>query len=196
MQTIGRRSIVLALAAIPLGAYIYTWATYPSDRTPKGAYLRVVRAVNETDPAAFFAYIEEAAQHACYSIRDYRKKGLQIIRNDFPPEKRSDLEQSYEKFATAPDGADVFARLAKEYGWLDQLRKDMSAVASVEVVGPRATVETVKGTRYAFRRRPNGIWGLTAFTPTLVEESEKAARDYKLLLKAAEDYRRVERNGN
>ena len=53
------------------------------------------------------------------------------------------------------------------------------------------TVETVRGTRYPFRRRPNGIWGLTLFTATLVAEAEKAARDAKLIDKAAADYERA-----
>jgi hypothetical protein len=61
----------------------------------------------------------------------------------------------------------------------------------VEINGERATVETFKGTRYPFRRRENGIWGLTLFTATLESEAEKAARDAAMIDKAAADYDRV-----
>jgi len=182
---------VLAVLAVPLVGYAYSWLTFPSDKTPKGAYLRVAKAVNQADPAGFFAYTEEAAQHACYSIRDYRQRSLTLLSAAFPPKERADLQAKYGAFASAPDGADVFALLAREHGWLDQMRRDMSGVQRVEEAGPRATVQTVKGTRYAFRKRPGGIWGMTAFTPALVAEAEKAARDYKQLEKAAADYERV-----
>jgi len=49
-------------------------------------------------------------------------------------------------------------------------------------------VQTAHGTRYPFRRRDNGIWGLTMFTATLDTEAEKAARDSALIEKAASDY--------
>ncbi len=186
-----RRAVLIAVFGLPCAFYAYSWLTYPNDKTPRGAYLRVVRAVNQTDPSAFFAYTEEAAQHACYTIFDYRKKSRELVERDFPLEERKAWMNTYESFIRAQDGPDVFALFAFEYGWIDQLRRDMSGVANVEVSGPRATVQTIQGTRYAFRRRPGGIWGLTAFTPVLVDEAEKAARDFKLLEKAASDYRRV-----
>ena len=46
----------------------------------------------------------------------------------------------------------------------------MSGIAKVEIAGDRATVETARGTRYAFRRRENGIWGLTLFTAPLARK--------------------------
>jgi hypothetical protein len=61
----------------------------------------------------------------------------------------------------------------------------------VEITGERATVETARGTRYAFRRRENGIWGLTTFTAELMAEAEKAARDHEMVTKAARDYERA-----
>ena len=66
-------------------------------------------------------------------------------------------------------------------------------MASTERSGKRATIVTAKGTRYSFRERPNGIWGLTAFTPTLVEEAERAARDADQVKKASLDYARVKK---
>ena len=55
---------------------IFVWArlSFPSDHTPRGAYLRVVIAVNRGHAEDLFAYTETRAQHACYTIRDYRKK--------------------------------------------------------------------------------------------------------------------------
>jgi len=80
---------------------------------------------------------------------------------------------------------------ARERGWLDRLRRDMSGVQRVEISGERATVETARGTRYPFRRRPNGIWGTTLFTAALTTEAERAARDLQLIERAADDYRRA-----
>lgn len=183
--------MVVATVCVPLAIFAYNWATYPSDKTPTGAYLRVVRAVNQAEPAAFFAYTEEAAQHACFSVRDFRRQALDLVERHFPAQEQQKWREEFARFAEAPDGADVFALFTHKYGWLDQLRKDMSGIAKVDVSGPRATVQTVKGSRYAFRLRPGGIWGLTAFTPVLVEEAEKAARDFKQIEKAAADYQRA-----
>jgi hypothetical protein len=189
-----RRAVGLAAAgalAIPLVWFGWAWLTYPSDRTPEGAYLRVVSAVNRGDPAAFFAYTETAAQHACFTIRNYRRKSRELVLEAYPEPERSRLAERYQAEAEADDGADVFDLYARRYGWLDRLRRDMSGIAKVETEGERASVETVRGTRYPFRLRDNGIWGLTLFTPKLVAEGQKAARDYAMIQKAAADYRRV-----
>jgi hypothetical protein len=187
------RLLVLGVLLTPLLYFAYSWLTFPSDKTPEGAYLRVVRAVNEARPAALFAYTEEAAQHACFTIRDYRKDALGAARGSYPQEELQALELDYGPYAQAPDGSDVFALIATEQGWLEQLRADVSGIKRVTVEGPRATVETAKGTRYSLRRRPGGIWGLTAFTPILVEEAERAARDLEQVKKAAADFARVEK---
>jgi hypothetical protein len=180
-----------ALGLVPALAYGWSLATYPSDRTPEGAYLRVVSAVNRGQPEEFFAYTEEAAQHACYTIRDYRSKARALIESSYPEPERAQWLARYRELASAPDGSDVFAHLAKERGWLNRLRRDMSGIQRVEVSGERASVETARGTRYPFRRRPNGIWGTTLFTAELTLEAEKAARDLKLIEVAAADYRRA-----
>lgn len=189
-----RRALTAAAVvavSIPLGWLAWAWLAYPSDRTPEGAYLRVMIAVNRGDPKGFFAYLEERAQHACYTIRDYRKKARDRVLAAYPEPERARMMQAYATEASAPDGSDVFAFHAKKRGWLDRLRHDVSGIHKVEIVGERATVQTVKGTRYPFRRRPNGIWGLTLFTATLVAEAEKAARDHAMVEKAAADYERV-----
>jgi len=180
--------IIGGLAAALLFAFVWAHLSFPSDRTPEGAYLRVVIAVNRGRAQDFFAYTETAAQHACYTIRDYRKRTRERVLQSFPEPDRSRLAAQYAEEAAAPDGSDVLAIYAKEHGWMNRLRKDMSGVARIEVQGERATVETAHGTRYPFRRRDNGIWGLTLFTAVLSAEAEKAARDLALIDKAAGDY--------
>ncbi len=164
---------------------------FPSDRTPEGAYVRIAKAVADGDPKAIFAYLETDAQWACFTIRDARKKALDRVRASYPPEERGVYERTYSLLADAPDGSDAFAILATQRGWIARLRKDLSGVARVEVDGPRASVVTARGTRYPFRIRENGIWGLTIFTADLVAESERASRDLAVVAAAAEDYERV-----
>jgi hypothetical protein len=169
---------------------------FPSDRTPEGAYYRVSIAVNRGDPAQFFAYLETPAQHACYTIRDYRKKARARVLAAYPEPERSAMAKRHEAEANAADGADVFSLYARRLGWTNRLRRDLSGIRKVEMNGERATVETVRGTRYPFRRRPeNGIWGLTLFTATLAEEAERAARDFQLIERAALDYQRAAKSG-
>jgi len=183
--------VLAGLASILILALVWAHLSFPSDRTPEGAYLRVVIAVNRGRAQDFFAYTETRAQHACYSIRDYRKKMRERVLQSFPEPERSRLAAEYAEQASAPDGADVLAIFAKQNGWMNRLRQDMSGIARVEVQGERATVQTAHGTRYPFRRRENGIWGLTMFTATLDAEAEKAARDSALIEQAASDYDHV-----
>lgn len=191
-MTLPRRAkIPIALAVACLVFYAALQLRYPSDKTPEGAYLRVAKSVNQNRPRDFFAYTETAAQHAAYTIRDYRKKARDRVLAAYPEPDRSRLAHDYEAAAEAPDGADLFALFAEEHGFVMLLRKDMSGIAKVEVSGERATVETARGTRYAFRRRENGIWGLTRFTPALLAEAEKAARDFSIIDQAAADYERA-----
>jgi hypothetical protein len=180
--------LLAGAALVPASWVLYEWITFPSDRTPLGAYLRIVSAVNRGKPEEFFAYVETAAQHACYTIRDYRKKSRDLVLQSYPAEDRQRAAATYERFAAAPDGADVFAIYAREKHWLDRLRRDMSKPVSVEENGERATLITARGTRYPFRRRENGIWGLTLFTATLVAEAQRSARDAELVEKAARDF--------
>lgn len=185
--------LTLLAVALGLGAwFLVAWLTYPSDRTPEGAYLRVMSAVNRGEPRDFFAYLETPAQHACYTIRDYRRKGRARVLASYPEPERSRLARAYEPDAEAADGADVFARYARQRGFLNRLRRDLSGIQAVDRRGERATVLTARGTRYPLRIRPeNGIWGLTLFTAELVAEAERAARDYALIEKSADDYDRV-----
>jgi hypothetical protein len=179
------------LGLVLLGRFIHGYFSFPSDRTPEGAYLRVTIAVNRGRPQDFFAYLETRAQHGAYTIRDFRKKARDLILQTYPEPERSELARKYAEEADAPDGADIFALYAKRYGWMTRLRRDLSGIKRVETSGDRATVETARGTRYPFRRRENGIWGLTLFTPVLDAEAERAARDFSIIEKAARDYARA-----
>ena len=183
--------LLLALAAIVAGRVAYAYLSFPSDRTPEGAYLRVAIAVNRGRAVDFFAYTETRAQHAAYTIRDFRKKARERVLAAYPEPERTRLAQEYAAEAEAPDGADIFALYAKRYGWVARLRRDLSGIKRVDMAGDRATVETAHGTRYPFRRRENGIWGLTLFTPILDAEAERAARDFSVIDKAAEDFARI-----
>lgn len=189
---VARVLVVLALAGA--ASLIVAHLLYPSDRTPEGAYYRVVIGVNAGDATRLFAYLETPAQHACYTIRDFRRRTRARVLAAYPEPERSRLAALYAEEAAASDGADVFALHAQRNGWIGRLRRDLSGVAKITVEGERATVETARGTRYPFRRRPeNGIWGLTLFTAVLNAEAERAARDFTLIEKAAADYERVGR---
>jgi hypothetical protein len=192
MQPMSRlvRFAVVALVAVAgyVAFVLHARATFPGDRTPEGAYVRIVVALSEGRPRDCFAYLETRAQWACHTIRDYRSKAAERIARAYPEPDRSVLLREHEREAKAPDGADIWVGFAEQRGWLQRLRKDLSGIARLEIAGERATVETARGTRYAFRRRDNGIWGLTIFTGELVAEAEKAARDYEMVDKAARDY--------
>ena len=188
-----RALIALGAVALALGGSWAAWqraARFPSDTTPEGAYLRI--AVNVTDGKVrdCFAYLEDQAQHAAYSIRDYRRRASDRIAAAYPEPERGRLLDAYRAHASAPDGADVWLEMAARRGWAGRLRRDLSGVARVETIGERATIETARGTRYGFRRRDNGIWGLTLFTADLLAEAERAARDADVVDKAAADYER------
>src|SRR5205807_688104 len=138
-----------------------------------------------------FAYLEEDARWASYTIRDDRKKAYDRIAQAYPEPERSKMLAEYKADAEAADGANVFSRMARDRGFAGRLRKDLSGVASTEINGERATVVTTRGTRYSFRRRDNGIWGLTMFTAEMIAEKEKAARDLAVVEAAADDYLRA-----
>lgn len=153
--------------------------------------MRLARALAEDRPQDAFAYLETEAQWACFTIHDLRKKSSDRIAASYPEPARSQLLARYKDEASAADGSDVFALIARERGWDKRLRRDLSGAVRVDVAGDRATVVTARGTRYPFRRRDNGIWGLTIFTADLLAESDRAARDEDNIVHAADDYDRV-----
>ena len=188
------KSVAVVALLIVLVAFVGFRATssaFPSDHTPDGAYLRIAKSIADGDPRGIFPYLETDAQWACFTIRDVRKKSLDRVVASYPESERHAYQQAYEEEASAPDGPDVFARIAARRGWIARLRRDLSGVARVEVDGPRASVVTARGTRYPFRLRDNGIWGLTIFTADLTAESERASRDLDVVAAAAADYDRV-----
>jgi hypothetical protein len=186
-----RLAVVAVLALVPLLLYVLLHRPFPSDRLPDGAYMRIARGVGEDDPRGFFAYLETEAQWACFTIHDMRARASKRITESYPEPQRSEMLAQYKAAASAADGSDLFALLYRERGWARRLRKDLSGIASVEVEGDRASVVTAQGTRYPFRRRDNGIWGLTIFTAELLTDAEKATRDLAVVTAAADDYDRA-----
>ncbi len=175
-------------ALLVVVAFTVGWLLYPDDRSPKGAYYRVITAVNAGEPEAIFPYIETAAQHAAFTIGKYRTQSRERILAVYPEPERSQALERLGELSQVEPGPGVFAWYAERYGWLARLRRDLSGIKSVDIQGERASVETTRGTRYPFRRRENGIWGLTLFTAKLVSDSEKAARDFEQIAAAAADY--------
>ncbi|MBX3234233.1 MAG: hypothetical protein KIT84_04050 [Labilithrix sp.] len=194
MTNLSRRSALkiggAAIAVIGAG-FVLFYRPYPPDTTPEGAYMRVARHVGDDDPRAFFSYIEQEAIWACYTLRDVRKKARDLVLASYPAPQRDELAQAYAPFAEAPDGADVFAHLYRTRGWGRRLRKDLSGVAHVDRDGDRASVVTVKNTRWPFKRRDNGIWGIMIFTAELLADAEKASRDLAVVEAAAKDYEKL-----
>lgn len=190
-----KRRAALAVLGVLAAAGVGGWRamSFPPDTTPEGAYLRIARSIGRGEPLAVFPYLEDQAQHSAYTIRDYRKKARDRVAEAYPEPERGRLLEQYGTHADAPDGADVWVEMATRLGWIARLRRDLSGIARVETAGERATIETARGTRYPFRRRENGIWGLTLFTAVLVAEAERAARDWEVVDRAAADYERAQR---
>ena len=186
-------TILVGLAAVALAPVIYRWAKYPPDTTPEGAYLRIASAIGRQDPEDCFAYLEEEAQHAVFTMLRYGRLATAAIDERYPEPDRTEALARYAAVRESRTAPELWARVAAERGWLGRLRRDLSGVAEVERVGERATVVTARGTRYPFRRRPNGIWGLTVFTAQLEAEAARFARDWELVQRAAADYARADK---
>lgn len=182
-------AISIALLIVP-GSWLISHRPFPPDATPEGAYARIALAVSSGKPKDAFAYLETEAQWASYSIRDARKQAASRVKTSYPAAERDRLLAGWQGVADAPDGPDAFAALARQRGWIARLEKDLSGVAQTEIRGDRATVVTARSTRYSFRRRDNGIWGLTLFTAELAAEAERATRDLEVIQRAADDYDR------
>lgn len=184
-------AIAAAVALVPIVLVAILYRPFPSDRTPEGAYMRIARSVGKNQPREFFAYLEEEAQWASFTIRDMRARAVKRIVESYPEPQRSQLLVQYKRYAEAPDGSDVFALMYEERAWSKRLRRDLSGAVRVDIEGERASVITARGTRWPFRLRKNGIWGLTVFTAELVAEAEKATRDLAVVEAAASDYDRA-----
>ncbi len=184
------------LAAIVIGVVaVVFYNPFPPDKTPEGAYARIAKAIAEQRPRDVFPYLEQDAQDAAFSIHDMRRAACDAIASSYPQgAERDALLASYRAEADAPDGPDVFMLFDKKDHFIARLRKDLSGISKVETSGDRATITTARGTRYTFRRRPNGVWGLTLFSAELLDGSERAARDLASVRAAAEDYARAKRD--
>jgi hypothetical protein len=166
----------LVLAGVWGGTYAIGHRPFPPETSPEGAYARIALSVEERRTNDIFPYLETEAQWAAYTIRDARKKACDRVRASYVSGERERLLHEWGEEAAAPDGADLFAIVARKQGWMARLERDLSGAASVDVEGERATVVTARGTRYPFRRRENGIWGLTVFTAELeADDYDRAA---------------------
>jgi hypothetical protein len=185
------RKIALALVLVTVVAGLAWALRLPSDQTPAGAYLRIAKAVRNDEPSAAFAYLEQDAQHACFTVADYASRSKRRILEAYPESEQAEALAKYDGLARDGEGPAIFVKLASDRAWLGRLRRDLSGVKEVAIDGDRATVVTARGTRYSFRRRPNGIWGMTLFTAELSAEAERLARDWDLVQAAAHDYLRA-----
>ena len=193
-MSLSRRTFVVGgiiLAAGIGGTRALLRRPFPPDTTPEGAYMRIAKSVTEDDPKSFFAYLETEAQWACYTLHEMRKKARDLVVASYPPADQKKLVDAYAPFADAADGSDVFSHVYRSRNWSRRMRKDLSGVARVDREGDRASVVTVQGTRWPFRKRDNGIWGLTVFTAELLADAEKATRDLAVVTGAAADYDRL-----
>jgi hypothetical protein len=190
-----RWPILVAVAVVGLlvviGQKVINRRPFPPDTTPEGAYLRIALAVSDRRVRDAFPYLETEAQWASYTIVEQRKAACGRVRASYPPDQARPLLDGWSDEAGAPDGADLFALLARRRGWVARLERDLSGAASTEIRGERATVVTGRGTRYAFRLRENGIWGMTMFTAELAAEAERSSRDLEVVQRAASDYDRA-----
>ncbi|MBM4359701.1 MAG: hypothetical protein FJ096_16480 [Deltaproteobacteria bacterium] len=194
MPSVSRRALgALAIFVGAGGLFAVNRALlrFPPESEPEGAYLRVVTSLEAGKPEDAFPYLEEEAQVACYTIRDYARLASAAIQADYPAAERERELSRYEPIERAGEPPRVWAHLADERGWLRRLRRDLSGVISVAVVDDRATIVTARGTRYSFRRRPNGIWGLAMFTAQLEAEAKRLARDWELVKTSAADFRKA-----
>ena len=187
------KRLVYAAVALLVGAALFVTLRqpFPANDTPEGAYARVALALGQGKPRDVFSYLENDAQWACISVREARKEARDRIQASYPPDARDAALSEVGPLGSAADGEDVFVQTAESRGWLARLRKDLSGSKASEIQGDRATVITARGTRYSFRRRDNGMWGLTMFTAELVSDRDKATRDLAVVKAAAEDYDRA-----
>ena len=194
-----RRRRTILFFAIPFalllaaGSRFVGHRPFPSESTPEGAYARIALMIAERRPRDAFPFLETPAQWASFTIQSARKKACDRVRASYPPSEGAPLLAQWRDEAEAADGADVFALIARRRGWIERLEHDLSGVAHVEIQGERATVLTARGTRYPFRHRDNGLWGLTIFTAELEAEAQRATRDLDVVERSAADYERVEK---
>ncbi|APS00751.1 hypothetical protein [Pajaroellobacter abortibovis] len=159
-----------------------------SDTNPRGAYLQIAKDITEDHPEKVFNYLETEAQWACYTIRDARKRAYERIEATYPELEKKAMLSTYRSIASAADGAEVFALLARKRQWFVRLRKRLGQIARVEIKGDWATVKTAQRESYGFRKKENRRWGLTLFTQDLSAEANRAFQDLSVIEKSAEDY--------
>ncbi len=188
-----RKKVIYAALStvVAVALFLLLRTPFPSNESPEGAYARIAKALAEGHPRDLFPYLETDAQWACISVHDARKAAKNRVIASYPSSEQQAARAELGPLADSTDGEDVFVQTAESRGWFARLKKDLSGSKSVEISGDRATVVTARGTRYSFRRRDNGMWGLTMFTAELVTDRDKATRDLEVVTAAAADYDRA-----
>ncbi len=188
-----RKKLITAALSVLVAAALFLLlrTPFPPNDSPDGAYARIAKALAEGHPRDLFPYLETDAQWACISVHDARKAAKTRVTVSYPSSEQPAARAEIGPLADSTDGEDVFVKTAESRGWLARLKKDLSGTKGVEISGDRATIITARGTRYSFRRRDNGMWGLTMFTAELVSDRDKATRDLEVVNAAGDDYDRA-----
>jgi hypothetical protein len=179
------------VALVGAGLVVAKLAALPPDTKPEGAYLRIASSLSHGDLRGVFRYLEDDAADACANVLRDRKEASDLVDRFYPEPERTRLLDEYRPHATAAEAADVWVEIATRRGYGTILRHDLSGIARIETDGDRAIVETARGTRYSFRRRRDGVFGLATFTADLVADATRARRDLEVIKKSAADYERV-----
>ncbi|MBI4957107.1 MAG: hypothetical protein HY908_34145 [Myxococcales bacterium] len=191
-----RRSWLVALVALAVlaGGAAAAYALLggaPAATTPAGAWAAVAYALGSGQPERVHDHLDAAGQDACAAIARDAARAVELVDAHYPEAERARARAPYADAARAGGPSALWLLRATSRGWLDILRSDLSGVAAVEESGERAIVTTARGSRHELARRPDGGWGLTAFSAELGRESERLARDLVLVARAAEDYARA-----
>ena len=157
-------------------------AEFPPDTQPDGATCASRTTISRARRARSLLP-EDAAQHATFTIRDFRAKAA-ARRDALPEPERSKLMASYHEIASAPDGPSV---------------SDPGARARLDRAAAQDLSESLRSDRGRARdgrhraRDPLLLsparqrhLGLTMFTAELLVEADAPARDFDVVLRASE----------
>ncbi len=171
---IGGAAVVAALLAAAWMSWVH--ASYPSDREPRGAYVRIVESVTRNRPEDFFAYLEDAAQHACFTIRDYRKAALGRVRASFPGERAARVRAALRSDRGCSRRSRGIGLLCAKAKAGSQARSRLARAAAVEIQGERAARR--HGAGHSLQLPTPCGWDLGAhgLSPKLTSEARRAQR--------------------
>src|ERR1044071_3634829 len=105
MNRVAKVSFMAGIPLVLAVALIRSYAAFPKENVPEGAYARITLAVPTGNPRDCFPYLETQAQWAAYTIRDYRSKAAARIARAYPEPDRSAMLAPSRSEAEAADGA-------------------------------------------------------------------------------------------